>query len=192
MRNCRHARGPGGGSRGVVPYADQNEASPALKGLRTAKLSPRSWVPGRSSLVVSYTQIRMRPRWPCGAAKCETVATFVDCWRVQPSDVMRRSERCLTALGGCELRNCRHVRGLLGGPAGWCHKQTRKRPPRPWGLRTAKLSLVSVAPGRPSRVVPHADQNEASPSPGAANCETVATFVGPRWVQRSGAIRISA
>ena len=72
---------------------------------------------------------------------------------------------------------------------------------RPWGLRTAKLSQVSVAPGRPTRVVPRADQNEASPSLGprtaneaspslgAANCETVATFVGSWWTQRNGVIR---
>ena len=41
-------------AHGVVPHADQNEASPALKGLRTAKLSPRSWAPGRSGGVVPH------------------------------------------------------------------------------------------------------------------------------------------
>ena len=82
--------------------------------------------------------------------------------------------------GGCDLRNRRHVRGLLAGPAGWCHMQTKKKLPRPWGLRTAKLPLVSVAPGKPSRLLPHANQNEASPSLGIANCETVATF-GSSW-----------
>ena len=83
--------GPGGSS-GVVPHADQNEASPALKGMRTAKRSPRSWALGSSGGVVSYTQIRMRPRRPLGAANSETVATFVGCWRVQRSDLIRKSE----------------------------------------------------------------------------------------------------
>ena len=50
---------------------------------------------------------------------------------------------------------------------------------RPWGLRTAQLSPVSVAPGRLNGEVPHADQNEASTALRAANSETVATFVGP-------------
>ena len=119
------------------------------------------------------------------------------------------------SLGGCDLRNCRHFRGLLGGPAEWCLTQMTMGPRRPWGaaicesvatfvgsweaqpsgvgchadpvetsrrlwgLRSAQLSPLSWAPGRPSGVVSYADQNEASPSLGAANCETVATFVGP-------------
>ena len=61
----------------------------------------------------------------------------------------------------------------------WEHMQTRKRPPRPWGLRTERLSPRSWAPGRPSGVMPYANQNEASPSLGAANCQAVATFVAP-------------
>ena len=101
----------------MVPHAEQHEASLALKGLRTAKLSPRSWAPGRSGDVVSYTQIRLRPR-------------------------------------------------------------------RPWGLRTARLSPLSWAAGGYGGVTSYADQNEASPSLGAANCETVDTFFcfrGAHW-----------
>ena len=41
--------------------------------------------------MVSYTQIRIRPRRPLGAANSETVAVFVGCWRVQRSDLIRRS-----------------------------------------------------------------------------------------------------
>ena len=33
-------------------------------------------------------------------------------------------------LGGCELRNCRHFRGLVGGPAEWGDSQTPSRPRR--------------------------------------------------------------
>ena len=55
---------------------------------------------------------------------------------------------------------------------------------RPRGLRTAKLPLSPV-PGRPSGVTSYADQNEASPSLGAAKCETAATFAGSweEWCQ---------
>ena len=59
------------------------------------------------------------------------------------------------------------------------------------GLRTAKLSLCSWASGKSSGVTPYADQNESSPSLGAANCETVATFVGSSEAQRSNFIRRS-
>ena len=161
-----------------------------------------------------------------GAANCETAATFVGPWVVQRSGVIRRSECGVAAPEGCELRNCRWFRWLLGSPAECCHTQIRMRPrrprwpriakpsPRSWapggssgvvphahqneaslalkGLRTAKVSPRSWAPGRSGGVASHADQNEASPSPGAANCETVATFVCPRWVQRSGVMRISS
>ena len=81
-------------------------------------------------------------------------------------------------LGGCELRTRRHFRGLVGAPAEWCHTQNIVRPRRPWGLRIAKLSPLSGAPGRPSGMTLYADQNVASPPLGAANSETVATFGG--------------
>ena len=61
-----------------------------------------------------YTQIRMRPRRPLGAEHSKTVATFVVCWRVQLSDLIRRSEPGLAAPGSCDMRNCRHLRSLLG------------------------------------------------------------------------------
>ena len=50
-----------------------------------------------------------------------------------------------------------------------------------WGLRIAKLTPLSWARWRSSRMVSYAKRNEASPSLGAANCETDATFVGS-WV----------
>ena len=81
------------------------------------------------------------------------------------------------------MRNCRHVRELLAGPAGWRDPLIRMRPRRPWGLRNAKLSPPSLASGGPSRDL-------AAPWE-AASCATVATF-GCSWeVQRSGVIRKS-
>ena len=50
---------------------------------------------------------------------------------------------------------------------------------RPWGLRAATLPPLSWTSGRPTGVTIYADQNETSPSLGAANCEIVVTFVGP-------------
>ena len=52
------------------------------------------------------------------------------------------------------------------------------RPRRPWGLRAEILPPLSWASGGPSGVTISADQNETSPSLGAANSGTVATFVG--------------
>ena len=52
------------------------------------------------------------------------------------------------------------------------------RPRRPWGLRAEILPPLSWASGGPSGVTISTDQNETSPSMGAANCETVITFVG--------------
>ena len=54
------------------------------------------------------------------------------------------------------------------------------RPRRPWGLRNAKLSPLSLASGWLGGVTISADQNETSPSLVAANSGTVATFVGSR------------
>ena len=113
-----------------------------------------------------------------GAAKCETVATFGGSWEDQRSGVICKPERDLPVPGGCELRNCRWFRWLLGGPAEWCHTQIRMRPRRPRGPRTAKPSPRSWAPGGSSGVVPYAYRHEASPSLGAAKSEAVATFGG--------------
>ena len=113
------------------------------------------------------------------AANGESATTFAGSWEAQRGGVIRRPERNLPVPGGCELRNCRHFWVVLGGPAQWCHTQIRMRPRRPWGLRTARLSPCSWAPGRPSGVMPYANQNEASPSLGLANCQAVATFVAP-------------
>ena len=69
-----------------------------------------------------------------GAAICETVATFVGFWEGQRNDVLRRPLRDLAVLrGGCDLRKCRHFRGLLGGPAEWCPTQTTTIARRPLG-----------------------------------------------------------
>ena len=57
--------------------------------------------------MVSYTQIRIRPRRPLGAANSETVAVFVGCWRAQRSDLIRRSP----SLGAA---NCETVATFVG------------------------------------------------------------------------------
>ena len=74
-----------------------------------------------------------RPRCRWGAAICETVATFVGSWEGQQSGGPRGPEEAPPSLGGCDLRNCRHFRGLLGGPAEWGLTQTQIRPRHPWG-----------------------------------------------------------
>ena len=203
----------------MVSYADQNEASPPL-GLRTARLSPLSWAPGRPNGVVSYAD-RNEASPSLGPADCGTVATVWGSWEAQRGGAIRRPERgravhaelrtaklsplsrapgkpsgvvsyadhneASPSLGGCELRNCRNVRRFLGGPAGSCHTRTRKKPQ--WGLRTAKLSPLSCGLGGASAVVPYADRNEASPSLRPANCETDATFGGSWEAQRGGVRR---
>ena len=57
------------------------------------------------------------------AANCAAVATFVGSWEAQRNDVLR-----LAVPRGCELRNCRHFRGLLGSPAEWRCTQIQPRP----------------------------------------------------------------
>ena len=75
----------------MVPQAHQNEASPSLTGLRTAKLSLRSWASEKSSGVTPYAgQNEASP--PLGAAKCGTVATFVGSSEAQRSNLIRRLE----------------------------------------------------------------------------------------------------
>ena len=49
----------------------------------------------------------------------------------------------------------------------------------------------SFVAGESSVLLPHADQSEASVSLGTANSETVATFVGSWEAQRNGVIRKS-
>ena len=171
----------------MASYADQNEASPSLKAASwEAERDGVMCKPERGFHVpwgcelrnchhvrrllggpkeCCHTQTKQNEASPSlGAAKCETVASFVSSCEAQRSGVIRKPEGGLAVPGGRELRNCRHVRGPLGGPAEWCHTQIRIQPRRPWGLRTAKLSPISVASGRPNGVGPHADQNEASPA----------------------------
>ena len=84
--------------------------------------------------------------------------------------------------------NCETVATFVGSSeAQWslCPDQNEASPPL--GSATAKMSPISWAPGRSSGVVPHAKHNEASPSLGAANCETDVTFGGSWEVQRSDA-----
>ena len=84
------------------------EASPSLTGLRTAKLSSRSWASGRSSGVTPYAdQNEASP--PLGAANCETVGVFGGSWEGQRKWDPRGSEEAWPSLRGCDLRNCRHL-----------------------------------------------------------------------------------
>ena len=117
----------------------------------------------------------MKPRRPWGAANCETVVTFVGSWVAQRNGVIRRPELGLAVPESC----------VLGGQARWCQMQTRKWAPRSRGLRTAKPRPHSSAPGGPKEWChTQTKQNEASPSLGAANCETFATFVSSCEAQR--------
>ena len=43
------------------------------------------------------------------------------------------SDHTSPSLVGCDQRNCRHFRGLLGGPAEWGPPQNQIRPYQPWG-----------------------------------------------------------
>ena len=87
------------------------------------------------------------------------------------------------------IANCETVATFGSSWEEWCHTRARMRPRRPWGPRTVKLTPLSGAPGRPNAVASDANQKEASPSPGAANCETVATLVGSWEAQRTAATR---
>ena len=81
-----------------------------------------------------------------------------------------------------EAANCEFVASFVGSwEVQWSDaiRKPKMKARRPWGLRTAKLSPLSGAPGRPSGAVSYAYLNEALPSLGAANCETVAPFVAP-------------
>ena len=112
-------------------------------------------------------------------------------WGVELSGVLHADQNeTLPSLGGCELRNVRHFRGLQAGPAEGPHTQIRMKPRRPWGLRTAKMWPPSFAFGLPSGVMSYADQKEASASL-AANCQAVTTFVGSWEARRSGVTRNS-
>ena len=92
------------------------------------------WAPGGPSGMVSHAdQSEASPS--LRVANCEITATIAGSWEAQRSGVIRRPERSLPVPAGCELRNCHHFRVVLGGPAQWCHTQTRMRPRRPCGLR---------------------------------------------------------
>ena len=92
-------------------------------------------------------------------------------------------------LGGCDLRSCRHVRELLGGPAQWCATHIRTRPRRPRGAATCATvaTFVSSWEGQRSDVLRKSERDLADPG-GAAIRATVATFVSS-WVgQRRDAL----
>ena len=57
-----------------------------------------------------------------------TVANFVNSWEVQRDVVRRGPKQDLALPGGCQLRNCRHSRGLLGGPAEWRSTRIQRGP----------------------------------------------------------------
>eukprot|EP00959_Pyramimonas_sp_CCMP1952_P378241 7923403-Pyramimonas_sp.AAC.1 len=92
-------------------------------GLRSAQLSPLLWPPGMPGGGTSYADHHCSSRCP-GWLRYAKLS---------------------------DLRKCRHFRGLLGGPAEVRPTQitTIARGPQR-GLRSAKLSTLSWAPGRPS------------------------------------------
>ena len=69
-----------------------------------------------------------------GSAICETVATFVGSWRSSGGVSYGDHHETSESRGGCDLRNCGHFRGLLGGPARWCLTHIRMKPRRPLGV----------------------------------------------------------
>ena len=99
---------------------------------------------------------------------------------VQRGGVASRSRRDLAdPWEGCELRCCRHFRGLLGGPAEWSWEQI---PPRHRGsLGAAICAAVATFVGswevQRSGVVDRSRRDLADPW-GVANCAIVArTYV---------------
>eukprot|EP00959_Pyramimonas_sp_CCMP1952_P282070 5895677-Pyramimonas_sp.AAC.1 len=54
-------------------------------GLRYVKLSQLSKLAGGAQRSGYTPRTQIRPRHPCGAAICETVATLEDCWGAQHS-----------------------------------------------------------------------------------------------------------
>ena len=130
----------------MVSFADQQETSPSLgaKNCETVATFGSSWEAQCSGAVPADQNVASPS---LGGANCETDASFGGSWEAQRSGGRRKAEGGLAGPGGRELRNRHHFRGLLGGPAEWCHTKTTMK-------------------------------NEASPSLGATNCETVATFVG--------------
>ena len=138
----------------MVSYANQNEASPFPGDCELRNFRHIRVVVGEGVSYAGYNEASPS----LGAASCETDASFGSSWEAQSSGVRRKPEGRLAVPGGREPPNRRHVRGLLGGPAEWCHTKTTMK-------------------------------TEAAPSLGAANCETVATFMGSWEAQRNGVIR---
>ena len=135
----------------------------------------------------------MRPRRPWGAAICETVATFVSSWEVQRKDVLRGSKEASPSPGGSDLRNCRHCRGLLGGPAEGCPTRITTRPRGALGGSICETVATFVGSWKVQRrgALCGSPLDLAVPW-GAAICESVAFFsVGFREGQRSDALRRS-
>ena len=70
----------------MVPYADQNEASPSLGAANCETVA--SFVAGRSSGLLPHAD-HNEASPSLGAANCETVATFVGSWGAQRNGVIR-------------------------------------------------------------------------------------------------------
>ena len=124
---------------GLLQHTEHNEASPSLGAANcetVATVVGSWWAPAEWR----HTLTRLGPRRPCGVR----TAKLPQRSRVpgKPSGAVSCADQneASPSLGGCELPNCRHVRGLLGGPTEPCHTQIRMKPRRPWGLRTAKMS----------------------------------------------------
>ena len=107
----------------MVSFADQQETSPFLgaKNCETVATFGSSWEAQCSGAVPANQNVASPS---LGGANCETDASFGGSWEAQRSGGRRKPEGGLAGPGGRELRNRHHFRGLLGGPAEWCHTKT--------------------------------------------------------------------
>ena len=68
-------------------------------------------------------------------------------WEAERDGDMCKHEGGLHVPWGCELRNCHHIRRLLGGPKEWCHTQTKQNEASPsLGAANCQAVATFVAP----------------------------------------------
>ena len=159
--------------------------------LRIAKLSPLSRAPGRPSGVVSYAYHYDSSPSPGGLRSAQLSPRS---WApVRPSGgapYADHHDSSPLSGGGCDLRNCRHFRGLLRGPAEVRLTQITTVARRPLGgcdLRNCRHFRGHLRGPAEVRLTQHTAI--ARRHLGAAICVTVATFAGSWEVQQRGVLR---